>query len=277
MNLTILCIGDVVGRPGRSMVARAVPLLSKQHGIDCVIANVENAANGSGLTEPLYEKFLKYGVHLMTMGDHIYRKAEIMPVLQKSDRIVRPVNYPADSVGKEFAIYHLPNGLPVAVICVMGRLFMRPPCDCPFKAVDRVLARIPPDVKTIVVDVHAEATSEHIAMGWHLNGRVSVVFGTHTHVPTADECILDKGTAYITDLGMTGPYDSVLGRRKDRVLRSLITGLPTPFDVATDDARLSGILVKVDSDTGRASHIERVRVDEKSLPGGVDPANEHND
>lgn len=259
------------------MVARAIPVLTKQHGLDCVVANVENAANGSGLTESLYEKFLKYGVHLMTMGDHIYRKAEIMPVLQRSDRIVRPVNYPADSIGKEVAICETTGGAKVAVISVMGRLFMKPPCDCPFKAVDRVLSRLPADVKIIVVDMHAEATSEHVAMGWHLNGRASVVFGTHTHVPTADECILDKGTAYITDLGMTGPYDGVLGRRKDRVLRSFITGLPTPFDVATDDSRLCGILVKVDSDTGRAQHIERVRVEEKSLPGGVVPEGERDD
>ncbi len=259
------------------MVARAVPLLAKQHGIDCVIANVENSANGSGLTESLYEKFLRYGVHLMTMGDHIYRKSEILPILQKSDRIVRPANYPADSVGKEFAVFQTPSGAKVAVISLMGRLFMKPPCDCPFRAADRVLARLPSDVKTIVVDVHAEATSEHVAMGWHLNGRASVVFGTHTHVPTADERVLDQGTAYITDLGMTGPYDSVLGRRKDRVLRAMTTGLPTPFDVATDDARLCGILVKVDADTGRATHIERIRVDEKSLPSGTDGGSDSDD
>ena len=252
------------------MVARAVPVLAKQHGIDCVIANVENAANGSGLTESLYDKFLKYGVHLMTMGDHIYRKAEIMPVLQKSERIVRPANYPQDSVGREFAIHQTPAGAKVAVISIMGRLFMKPPCDCPFRGVDRTIAKLPTDVKIVVVDVHAEATSEHVAMGWHLNGRASIVFGTHTHVPTADECILDKGTAYITDLGMTGPYDGVLGRRKDRVLRSFITGLPSPFDVATEDSRLCGILVKVDADTGRALHVERIRVDEKTLPGGGD-------
>lgn len=254
-----------------------MPVLTKQHGIDCVIANVENSANGSGLTESLYEKFLKYGVHLMTLGDHIYRKAEIMPVLQRSDRIVRPANYPPESIGKEVAIFQTPGGARVAIISIMGRLFMRAPCDCPFKAVDRVLSRLPNDVKIIVVDVHAEATSEHVAMGWHLNGRVSVVFGTHTHVQTADERILDRGTAYITDLGMTGPYDSVLGRRKDRVLRSMITGLPTPFDVATDDSRLSGILVRLDADTGRACHIERVHVRETDLPGGADAHHEQDD
>lgn len=268
MELTLLCIGDVVGRPGRSLMAQALPRLIKKHSVHCVIANVENAANGSGLTESLYQKFLKYGVNLMTMGDHIYRKGELMPILEQSDCIVRPVNYPAESVGKEFALFETSAGARVAVVSVMGRLFMRPPCDCPYRAMDRILNRIPPDVKTIVVDMHAEATSEKVAMGWHLNGRASVVFGTHTHIPTADERILDQGTAYITDLGMTGPYDSVLGRRKDRILKSLTTGLPSPFDVATDDVKLCGILVKVDSDTGHARHIERVCVNED------DPVNE---
>lgn len=265
MELTILCIGDVVGRPGRTMVARSLPVLVKRHGFDCIIANVENTANGSGLTESLYDKFLKYGVDLMTMGDHIYRKNELFPILERSDRIVRPANYPAESIGKEFAVFETHGGAKVAIVSLMGRLFMRPPCDCPFHAADRILSRIPSDVKTIVVDMHAEATSEHVAMGWHLNGRVSAVFGTHTHIPTADERILDGGTAYITDVGMTGPYDSILGRRKDRVLKALTTGLPAPFDVATGDVRLCGILVKVDSETGRAWHIERICFKEAEL------------
>ncbi len=271
MELTILCIGDVVGRPGRVMVARAVPEVVKQHDVDCVIANVENTANGSGLTESLYQKLRNYGVNLMTMGDHIYRKAELLPILENSDCIVRPVNYPPESVGKDFAIYQTARGPKVAVLSVMGRLFMRPPCDCPFHAVDRVLAGLPDDVKVAVVDMHAEASSEKVAMGWHLNGRAAVVFGTHTHIPTADERVLDRGTAYITDLGMTGPYDSVLGRRKDRVLKALTTGLPCPFDVATEDVRLCGILVKVNSETGKANHIERICVDENSLPAPATP------
>ncbi|HPF39213.1 MAG TPA: TIGR00282 family metallophosphoesterase [Phycisphaerae bacterium] len=258
MKLTILCIGDVVGRPGRSAVAEGVPRLVKERGVDCVIANVENAANGSGLTEALYDKFLRYGVHLMTLGDHIYRRAEILPVLEKSDCIVRPVNYPPDSIGKEIAVYETEKGPKVAVISVMGRLFMKPPCDCPYKAMDRALARVPQDVRLVIVDMHAEATSEKIAMGWHLNGRVTAMYGTHTHVPTADERVLDRGTAYITDLGMTGPYDGVLGRRKDRVLRAFVTGMPSPFDVASDDVRMCGVLIEADSDTGRATSIERV-------------------
>lgn len=266
MEVTILCIGDVVGKPGRSIVSQAVPRLVKERGIDCVIANVENAAAGSGLTELLYNKFLRYGVNLMTLGDHIYRKNEIMPVLERSDCAVRPANYPSESVGKEVAIYETAKGPKVAVVSLMGRLYMRPPCDCPYHAADRVFAKIPRDVNIVVVDMHAEATSEKVAMGWYLNGRASMVFGTHTHIQTADECILDRGTAYITDLGMSGPYDSVLGRRKDRILRYLMSGLPAPFDVATDDVRMCGALVKVESETGKATHIERIRVD------GVDPS-----
>ena len=271
MELTLLCIGDVVGRPGRVMVARAVPVLVKQHGIDCVIANVENTANGSGLTESLYHKLRNYGVHLMTMGDHIYRKAELLPILEQSDCIVRPANYPTESVGRDFAIFQTAGGPKVAVVSVMGRLFMRPPCDCPFHAVDRVLTKLSDDVKVVVVDMHAEASSEKVAMGWHLNGRVTVMFGTHTHIPTADERVLDGGTAYVTDVGMTGPYDSVLGRRKDRVLKALTTGLPCPFDVASEDVRLCGVLVKLDGETGRAHHIERVCVQEDALPMSTTP------
>ncbi|MBN2561944.1 MAG: TIGR00282 family metallophosphoesterase [Phycisphaerae bacterium] len=256
--MTLLCIGDVVGRPGRSVVSQTLPQLVKKHKVDCVIANVENAAAGSGLTEALYDKFLQYGVDLMTMGDHIYRRRELVPVLRQSDRIVKPANYPHEAAGRQFAVFETKRGVRLAVVSLLGRLYMRPPCDCPFHAIDYVLEQIPRDVKIIAVDMHAEATSEKIAMGWHLNGRVSVVFGTHTHVQTADERILDQKTAYITDLGMTGPYDSVLGRRKDRVLRALTTGMPTPYDVATGDEKLCGIVVKIDSDTGWAYHIERV-------------------
>jgi metallophosphoesterase (TIGR00282 family) len=270
LEITVLCIGDVVGKPGRAIVSQGVPRLVKERGVDCVIANVENAAAGSGLTEALYQKFVRYGVHLMTLGDHIYRKAEIMPVLERSERIVRPANYPDESIGKEFAVFQTPSGVKVAVISLMGRLFMKPPANCPFHAIDRVLERMSHLADVIVVDMHAEATSEKVAMGWHLAGRVSVLFGTHTHIPTADERILEGGTAYITDLGMSGPYDSVLGRRKDRVLKAMMTGLPTPFDVAVGDSRMCGVLVKVDAQTGRAKHIERVCVQSSGIPGADD-------
>ncbi|HSW43952.1 MAG TPA: TIGR00282 family metallophosphoesterase [Phycisphaerae bacterium] len=264
MQINLLCIGDLVGRPGRFVISHALPELIRQYDLHCVICNAENAAGGSGLTPQLYEKLKRYGVDLITMGDHLYRRAEVIPVLETSDRIVRPANLPPGAVGKSFALYDTPPGPKVAVISLLGRLYMKTMSDCPFRSIDRVLGQLPADVKIVVVDMHAEATSEKIAMGWHLDGRVSVVFGTHTHVPTADECILHKGTAYITDLGMTGPYDSVLGRRKDRVLRTMITGLPNPFDVATDDPRLCGILVNVESITGRATAIRRICIDRSS-------------
>ncbi len=261
MQINILCIGDVVGGPGRYVVANALPALVKEHDLHCVIANVENAAAGSGLTAQLYEKFKRYGVHLMTLGDHLYRKTDIVPVLEKGIDIVRPANYPPQSVGKTFAVYETAVGPKVAVISLLGRLYMRPPTDCPFRAVDHVIRQLPPDVNIVVVDMHAEATSEKVAMGWHLDGKVSLVYGTHTHVQTADESILPGGTAYITDLGMTGPYDSILGRRKDRVLRNMLTNLPAPFDVATDDPRLYGVVVSVEPNTGVATRIQRIRVD----------------
>lgn len=266
MSLTLLCIGDVVGRPGRYAVSQSLPALVAKHQVDCVIANVENAAGGSGLTPTLYEKFKRYGVHLMTMGDHIYRRREIFPILQSADNIVKPINMPPAAPGKLFAVHETAGGHKVAVISVLGQLYLKLNPDSPFNAIDSVLNTVPKAVKVIVVDVHAEATSEKMALGWHLDGRVSCVFGTHTHVPTADERILPKGTAFITDLGMTGPYDSVLGRRKDRVIETLRTGVPSPFDVAAGEPTLCGIVVKVHPETGRAEHIERVRVECERAP-----------
>jgi metallophosphoesterase (TIGR00282 family) len=260
MLINLLCIGDVVGRPGRFVISQALPGLIQQHDLHCVICNAENIAGGSGLTPQLFEKLRRYGVDLVTLGDHIYRRQEVIPVLERGERIVKPANLPLNSPGKTFAIHETRLGPKVAVVSLLGRLFMKPPTDCPFVAIERVLKQIPSDVRIVVVDIHAEATSEKIAMGWYLDGRVSVLFGTHTHVQTADECILPSGTGYITDLGMTGPYDSVLGRRKDRVLRTLITSIPTPFDVANDDPRLTGIIARVDSVTGKAVHIERVQI-----------------
>ena len=258
MQLKLLCVGDVVGAPGRKVLREALKTLVPQHGIDCVIVNAENVAGGSGLTPALYDKILSYGASVITLGDHIYRRREIIPILETSDRVVRPANFAASAPGKTFTVFETESNQSVAVISVMGRLFMKFPTNCPFAAVDQALATLPQHVKIVVVDMHAEATSEKIAMGWHLDGRVSVLFGTHTHVATADERILPGGTAYVTDLGMTGPHDSVLGRDKERVLRAMITAVPAPFDVATGDACLNGIVVTVETSTGRAVEIERV-------------------
>lgn len=262
MLLSVLCVGDVVGSPGRQVLRNGMRSLTAQRRIDCAIVNAENAASGSGLTDELYNKIVDSGAHLITLGDHIYRRREIIATLETSERLVRPANLPATAPGREFAVCQTESGHRVAVISLLGRMFMNVQANCPFSAVDRVLRQIPSDIRIIVVDMHAEATSEKVAMGWHLDGRVSVVFGTHTHIPTADERVLPKGTAYITDVGMTGPYDSVLGRDKHRVLSTMISAVPSKFDVATDDARLCGILVGVESTTGRAATIERVRYDD---------------
>lgn len=261
MDVRILCVGDVVGAPGRKVLQEALPVLVERHAVDCVIVNAENAAAGSGLTDVLYQKIVRAGAHLITLGDHIYRRKEIYPVLAKETNIVKPANFPPTAPGREFAIHQTASGHQIAVVSIMGRLFMKPIVDDPFSAVDRVLSALPRAVKIIAVDVHAEATSEKVAMGWHLDGRVSVVFGTHTHIPTADERILPKGTAYITDVGMTGPYDSVLGREKGRVIGTMMTAVPSAFDVASGDPRLCGVIASVEPTTGLARSIDRVRYD----------------
>lgn len=261
MQIKLLCVGDVVGTPGRQALKEALPVLVERHKVDCVIVNAENAASGSGLTAALYKKIVDTGAHLITMGDHVYGRREIIPILEQEKNIVRPANLAAGAPGREFAVFETASGKKVAVFSVLGRMFMKVPANCPFAAADRVLGQIPKDVKIIVAEVHAEATSEKVGMGWHLDGRVSFVFGTHTHIPTADERVLPKGTAYITDIGMTGPYDSVLGRLKERVLSAMITSVPCAFDVAEHDARLCGALVSVDASSGRATSIERVRFD----------------
>lgn len=259
--MRILLIGDIVGKPGRQIVQQALRGLRAERGLNLVIANAENAAGGSGLTPAIYRELLAAGVDVVTMGDHIYRRNEIADVLTKENNIVKPANFPPEAPGKDVAIVAAANDVQVAVISVLGRVFMRP-VDCPFKAVDRVLSGLPEEVRVRVVDVHAEATSDKQLLGRYLDGRVSAVLGTHTHVPTADECVLPGGTAYQSDVGMTGPYDSVLGRRYDRVLETTVTFNPTHFEVAQGDPRLCGAIVDVDPATGRATAIERVRVDQ---------------
>jgi 2',3'-cyclic-nucleotide 2'-phosphodiesterase len=259
MLLKIVCIGDVVGRPGREALAYWIPKLTAEQGIHCFMVNAENTASGSGLNPQLYDKIMRYGANLITMGDHIYRRREILPVLERSEQICRPANLPAESIGRDVAIYRPGNGGPaVAVISLLGRLYMKTMADCPFHAVRRVLDRLAPDVKLILVDMHAEATSEKMAMGWYLDGQVTAVVGTHTHVATADERVLPHRTAYISDLGMTGPYESILGRDVQRVLRAMTTGMPTEFDVAENDVKLCGVTITAESETGRAVSIERL-------------------
>jgi len=224
------------------------------------VANAENIAGGSGITPNLFNKLRSYGVDVVTLGDHIYKRMDILPTLQNSERIVRPANLSSSAVGRPFTVVTTNNGVPVGIFCVLGRIYMNLPCDDPFAAANRVLEQIPLGVRVCVCDVHAEASSEKVAMGHWLDGRVSFIFGTHTHIPTADAKILPGGSAFQADLGMCGPYDSVLGRRKDRVLKYMTTNMPHPFEVATGDVRMCGALAEIDPETGRAICIERIEV-----------------
>jgi metallophosphoesterase (TIGR00282 family) len=253
----ILFIGDIVGRPGQMAVTRAVPELRVRERIDAVIANGENLADGSGITVTQYRKLIAAGVDCVTLGDHIYRRAEIYPVLEAETNIVKPANYPAAAPGRPWAVITAANGVRVGVFCVLGRVYTRP-VDCPFTAAERVLGELPQDVVVRVVDCHAEATSDKQLMGRFLDGRVTAVLGTHTHVTTADEQILPGGTAFQCDVGMTGPHDSILGRKIDRVLETTLTFRPTQFQVATQDVRLCGSLIDVDAATGKATAIQRL-------------------
>jgi hypothetical protein len=259
--MRILFIGDIVGKPGRVILAKALPGLIARWQLDLVIANAENAAGGSGLNAQCFDEITRAGVNVLTMGDHIYKKKEIMPLLRQNQHILKPANFPPEAPGEEYTLAPARDGTPVAVFTLLGRVFMRP-VDCPFRAADRVLQAIGDRARVIILDMHAEATSDKQIMGRYLDGRASAVLGTHTHVPTADEMILPRGTAFISDVGMTGPYDSILGRRVDRVSETTITFVPTFFDVATGDPRLCGAKIEIDPQTGRAISIERVMIRE---------------
>lgn len=271
--MRLLFIGDIVGRPGRDIIVAALPSLIAQHKLDLVVANAENAAGGSGLTAGIYRTLVKAGIDAITLGDHVYRRKEIYATLESETNIVRPANLPEEAVGRQWAMVTARDGTPVAIFCLLGQLFMKP-IDCPWRTADRVLACVSGDVKVRFVDFHVEATSEAQLMGRYLDGRVSAVLGTHTHVPTADECVLPGGTAFQCDVGMTGPHESILGRRIDRVMKTRLTAHPTQFEVASDDARLCGSIVDIDPATGKALGIERicVRQDDTDADGNDQPA-----
>ncbi len=259
--MRLLFIGDVVGKPGRQIISRALRGLIQDEQLDLVVANAENSAGGSGLTPANYRELIGAGIDAITLGDHIYRRREINAVLESERNIVKPANFPASAPGHDHMVVQARDGTDVAVIGLLGRVFMRP-VDCPWAAADRVLEGLPSEVRVILVDFHAEATSDMQLMGRYLDGRVSAVLGTHTHVATADEQIHPGGTAFQCDVGMTGPHKSILGRRIDRVLETTRTFNPTHFEVATDDVRINGTIVDVDPKTGRATAIRRCRVDE---------------
>jgi 2',3'-cyclic-nucleotide 2'-phosphodiesterase len=258
VTMRILFIGDIVGTPGVNIIKRAVPMLRAKESIDLVVANAENASAGSGMYPSTYRALREAGVDAITMGDHIYKKSDLIPLLHEDHPICKPANYPDAAPGKDHLIVSTKGGVKIAVMSLIGRTFMKP-VDCPFAAADRVLKQLPADVRCILVDMHAEATADKYLMLHHLKGRVSAVIGTHTHVPTADEQILD-GTAFLCDVGMTGPYGGILGRRVDRVLPTAITFVPAPFDVASDDPRLGAALVDIDDQTGKATSIRRLMI-----------------
>jgi len=255
--LNVLFLGDVVGRPGRAAVCSRLSELVRQHEIDFTIANAENAAGGLGLTASTAEELLDAGVDVLTTGNHIWRHREMADYLETEHRVLRPANFPPGAPGRGADVYMTAHSGPVGVLCVIGRVFMEP-LDCPFRSADREIQALRGKTSTIVVDVHAEATSEKIAMGRYLDSRVSAVIGTHTHVQTADERTLAGGTAYITDVGMSGPRESILGVTPEPVIDRFLTGMPSRFQVAKGPITLNGVVVDIDPETGTARSIARV-------------------
>lgn len=263
--MKILFIGDIIGKPGRKAIHRLLKKLISLYEVEFTIANGENAAGGMGITPPIALEILNGGVDVLTSGNHIWAKKEILPFLNEESRVLRPANYPPNVPGRGWGVFNLSNGRKIGVLNLEGRVFMKH-LDCPFRVGEREVAIIRRETNIILVDFHAEATSEKMAMGWYLNGKVSAVFGTHTHVQTSDEKILDEGTAYITDVGMTGPLESVIGIRKQIALDRLLMQMPGKFDVADNDIELQGVVVEIDPETGRSEKILRIKValDERS-------------
>ena len=256
--MKILLIGDIVGEPGRNAVSVLLPKIKWEEDVEFVIANGENIAGGSGITPKTAMELFDTGIDVITTGDHIWDRKEIKEIIDTEDRILRPANLPKGVPGRGAAVYKSKGGFLVGVINIIGRIFMSN-YDCPFRTVKEEIEKIRSKTPIIAVDVHAEATSEKIAMGWYLDGMVSVIAGTHTHVQTADEKILPRGTAYITDLGMAGPYKSVLGRRPEQILERFLTLMPVKFEMASEWVELHGVVVDIDPLTGKALSIKRLQ------------------
>ncbi len=256
--MKILFIGDVFGRPGRQALNHWLPDFRRNREIDFVIANAENSAQGKGVTRKTFDELLRAGVDAMTGGNHSFAQKEVYKIFEEDDRILRPANLPPGTPGSGLGIYTAPNATRVAVLNLMGRAFMKP-IDCPFRVGRDLAERALKETPILIVDIHAEATSEKVGMAVHLDGLATAVIGTHTHIPTADARVSAAGTAAITDVGMTGPFDSVIGVRSDIVLRQLITNMPGKHEVAEDDARICGLLIEVDPQSGRAKAVESIR------------------
>jgi len=256
--MKILFIGDIVGEPGRRAVEKLIPKIKKREDIEFVIANGENVAGGSGVTPALADELFEHGVDVLTSGDHIWKRKEIVEKLDSDRRLLRPANYPPNVPGFGSSVISSESGIDVGVINLIGRVFMQP-LECPFRAVKEILDKMKGKARVIIVDIHAEATSEKIALGWYLDGMVSAIVGTHTHVQTADEKILPGGTAFISDAGMTGPFDGVIGRKKEQILTRFITQMPARFEMAEGDIQLHGVILDIDEKTGKANSIKRVQ------------------
>ena len=255
--MKVLVIGDIVGKAGRNIICDILPILKEREKIDFVIANGENAAHGSGITPKITQELLAYGVDVITTGDHIWDRKEIVQFIGREPRLLRPANYPTGIPGEGWVVITTLNKIKVGVINLVGRVFMKP-MECPFRRAEEALKKISAETKNIIVDMHAEATSEKIALGYFLDGKVSAVIGTHTHVQTADEKILPGGTAYITDIGMTGSSNSVLGREIKPVIKKFLTGMPAQFDVADENPILCGAIIEINPETGKATKIKRI-------------------
>ena len=256
-TIRILIVGDTVGKPGREACKKILPKLREAHHLDLIIVNGENVAAGSSITHDTAEELFASGADVITTGDHIFRKKEGIAVVEENPLVLRPLNYPKGTPGNGTAVVTTKTGVKVAIVNLMGRVFIQS-LDCPFQAVEAAIKSLKSQTNIILVDLHAEATSEKVAMGWFLDGQISALCGTHTHVQTSDETVLPKGTAYITDLGMTGPFRSVIGRDIEQVLFRFKTQMPGPMEVATEDVRLSGAIIEIDTKTGKAQSIKRV-------------------
>ncbi|WP_224985145.1 TIGR00282 family metallophosphoesterase [Geomonas agri] len=259
MPVKLLFIGDVIGKPGREALSRELHRIVDRHMVDLVIANGENAAGGFGLTEETAQDLFKCGVQMITSGNHIWDKKDALEYIKREDRIVRPANYPEGTPGKGTTIVKTPGGVKVGILNLEGRVFMNN-LDCPFRCADREIAKLKEETPIVFVDFHAEATSEKVSLGWYLDGRVAAVIGTHTHVQTADERILTAGTAYMTDAGMTGSFDSVIGVKKEEAILKFVTQRPSKFEVAKKDIRINAVAIEVDEKTGLALNIERINI-----------------
>jgi 2',3'-cyclic-nucleotide 2'-phosphodiesterase len=256
--MNVLFVGDVVGSPGRRALHEALGSVIDRRRIDFTIVNIENAAGGFGLTLELFEELSKMPIDVFSSGNHIWDKKEIFEALNASDRLLRPANYPPGNPGRGATVQSTAAGVAVGVLNLQGQVFMPAHADSPFRVADEELARI--EARVIIVDMHAEATSEKMALGWYLDGRVSAVLGTHMHVPTADETIRPGGTAYVTDVGMTGAYEGIIGFSRERIIEKFLSQTPRSFETAKRDIRLSGAVIGVDEATGKATSIERVQV-----------------